>query len=111
MYVIITTHMTPDSLGCGLINQNQSSRLSLKGTLSSLPRGSELIQQLVGARAATMVLIRDAMMIFTIMDSYLRGPEAHKRSSVLESFPQSFEFIPWRRVYKQVAVAESASKN
>lgn len=57
----------------------------------------------------TMVLNRDAKMIFDIMDSYLRGPDAHKRSSVLESFPQSFEFIPWRRVYKQVAVAESAT--
>ncbi|XP_066398646.1 uncharacterized protein [Miscanthus floridulus] len=56
-----------------------------------------------------MVLIRDAIMIFATMDSYLRGPDAHKRSSVLESFPQSFEFIPWRRVYKQVAVAESAT--
>ncbi|CAL5074926.1 unnamed protein product [Urochloa decumbens] len=56
-----------------------------------------------------MVPNRDAMMIFAIIDVFLRSGDTVKRSPVLESFPQSFDYIPWRRVYKQLAEAQSAT--
>ncbi|CAN6162362.1 unnamed protein product [Urochloa humidicola] len=56
-----------------------------------------------------MVPNRDAMMLFAIIDGFLRGPDAHKRSSVLENFPENFDYIPWRQVYKQLAEAPSST--
>ncbi|CAL5088961.1 unnamed protein product [Urochloa decumbens] len=56
-----------------------------------------------------MVPNRDAMMIFAIIDVFLRSGDTVKRSPVLESFPQSFDYIPWRRVYKQLAEAQSST--
>ncbi|KAL6644086.1 hypothetical protein ACP70R_018852 [Stipagrostis hirtigluma subsp. patula] len=52
---------------------------------------------------------QEAWMIFFIIHGFVRRTEAHKRNSAFESFPGSFESIPWRQVYKPTVEAQGAS--
>ncbi|KAL6622867.1 hypothetical protein ACP70R_032746 [Stipagrostis hirtigluma subsp. patula] len=61
------------------------------------------------AMAPNQQQAKDACMIFGIIHDFVRRTEAHKRNSAFESFPESFENIPWRQVYKPTVEAQGAS--
>ncbi|CAN6195522.1 unnamed protein product [Urochloa humidicola] len=50
-----------------------------------------------------VALNQESFLIFTFIFEFFCCTDANKRNDALESLPPSFEFIPWRRVYKHPA--------
>ncbi|CAN6195524.1 unnamed protein product [Urochloa humidicola] len=57
-----------------------------------------------------MVLNQEAMMIFAIIDGFLRGGGTARRSPVLENFPQSFHYISLHTISPSLQATGGSTK-